>query len=81
MSIFLEIAMISSLSKAISGRNTGSVQTSLVHARERMVWEATWPMLSPVIRASHSVAFAILSAMRIIKRRMMIVSSSCGHFS
>ena len=42
----------SCLSKPISGRNTGSVHTSLVQARLWTVWLATCPMLSPVIRAS-----------------------------
>ncbi len=72
---------ISSLSKPIRGRYTGMVQTSLVAARDCMVWEATCPMLSPVIRPRHSVSFAIRSAIRIMYRRMMMVSSSWGHFS
>ena len=49
VSIFLEIRTISSLSKPITGRYTGSVQTSFVEARLCKVWLATCPMLSPVI--------------------------------
>ena len=72
---------MSSLSNPIRGRNTGSVQTALVHSRERIVWDATCPRLSPVIRAPQAVRRAIFSAIRIINRRMMMVSSSCGHLS
>ena len=42
---------ISCLSKPITGRNTGRVQTSFVAARLCIVWLATCPMLSPVISA------------------------------
>ena len=58
--------MISCLSKPISGRNTGRVQTSLVESRDGTVWLATCPMLSPVTSAIAPFFFAMLSAMRII---------------
>ena len=61
-----EDAMISSLSKPIRGRKTGRVHTSLVTPRAVSVWEATWPMLSPVTRPRHSLRFASSSAIRII---------------
>ena len=48
--IFCDISTISCLSNPITGRNTGMVHTSLVAARDCSVWDATWPMLSPVIR-------------------------------
>ena len=66
MSIFKEISTISCLSKAISGRITGSSQTALVTPKDCNVWEATWPMLSPVINARQSDSFAMASAIRII---------------
>ena len=81
MSIFSATAMISVLSRPISGRNTGMVTTASVQQRASMVWEATWPRLSPVISASAPNCLAMRSAMRIMKRRVISVPSSSGHFS
>ena len=73
MPIFWAMSMISTLSKPITGRNTGMVTTLSVVPRAVMVWLATWPMLSPVIRALACSICATRSAMRIIKRRMISV--------
>ena len=54
----------------------GRVHTSLVAARLCKVWLATCPILSPVIRPRQPHFFAKCSAIRIIYRRMIIVSSS-----
>ena len=48
----------------------------LVKASDCNVWEATCPILSPVISAMEPVFSAIACAIRIIYRRIMIVSSS-----
>ena len=79
VSIFLEMRTISSLSKPITGRYTGSVHTSFVEARLCNVWLATYPILSPVIRPRQRSFFAKCSAIRIMYLLIMIVSSSCGH--
>ena len=81
MPMRLATSMISLLSKPISGRNTGISTTMLVVFRACMVWLATWPMLSPVMSASHCSCRATRSAMRIMKRRMISVVYSSGHFS
>ena len=65
-SIFSEISTISCLSKPINGRYTGIVQTSFVAASDCIVWLATWPILSPVIRPRHLFSFAKCSANFII---------------
>ena len=64
--IFSAISMISCLSKAMTGRNTGIVQTAFVATRLCIVWLATWPTLSPVINDRHPVSFPIYSAIFII---------------
>ena len=61
--------MISSLSVPTSGRRMGSVATSSTRPMFSRVWEATWPTLSPVTRASAPVRRATPSAMRTISRR------------
>ena len=66
----------------MTGRKTGSVwHTAFVTAMAGMVWLATWPRLSPVMRPPHSYWMASFSAMRIIKRRMIRVKSSSWHLS
>ena len=54
---FLKSSTISCLSNPISGRYTGIVHTSLVAARDCIVWLATCPILSPVIRPRHLFFF------------------------
>ncbi len=48
--IALARSMISSLSKPISGRSTGRVTTAFEEVSPSMVWLATCPKLSPVMR-------------------------------
>ena len=50
--ILRAMAMISSLSSAISGRSTARVAASSMQRRLSSVWLATWPRLSPVISTS-----------------------------
>ena len=77
VSILRAICTISSLSMPMTGRKTGSVwHTAFVTAMAGMVWLATWPRLSPVMRPPHSYWMASFSAMRIMKRRMIRVKSS-----
>ncbi len=79
--IFWAISIISSLSEPISGRNTGKETTELVTFMLSMVWLATCPRLSPVISAPHFFSFAKRSAMRIIKRRIIVIMYSLGQCS
>ena len=66
---------------AMRGLYTGIWHTSFVAASDCIVWLATCPMLSPVIRPKHLSSSAKCSAIFIMYLRMMMVSSSCGHFS
>ena len=59
----------------------GICTTASVQMSESMVCEATWPTLSPVISAWHLLFTATRSAMRIMKRRIIIVPISSGVFS
>ena len=79
--IFRAARTISSLSMPISGCSTGSAVTAWVTAMASMVWLATWPRFSPVTMARAPVRSAMPEAMRIMKRRMIRVKNSSGHFS
>ena len=50
--------------------------TAPVTAMASMVWEATWPRLSPVIRQPLSRERAMASVMRTMKRRVKMVKYS-----
>ena len=71
--------MISTLSMPMRGRSTGMEATSSVAARAIMVWLATWPRDSPVMRALAPARRATASARRIMKRRIIRVKYSSGH--
>ena len=75
-----DIRIISTLSMPIRGRSTGSSVTLSVTPSASMVWLATCPSDSPVIRAPALTRRATACASRIIKRRMMRVKYSSGHF-
>ena len=57
------------------------VATASVQAMAWMVWLATWPKLSPVIRAEQPSSRATRSAARSMNRRKITVESSSGHLS
>ena len=65
----------------ISGLNTGMSVTFSVHIMASSVWEATWPMLSPVTRQLQRSFSATFAAMRIMKRRIITVPRPSSHFS
>ena len=62
-------AVISSLSIPTSGLSTSIVVASAMLVMFSSVWEATWPMTSPVTSARARQRRASFSAMRIIRRR------------
>src|SRR5207245_500934 len=62
-------SVISSLSMPISGLRMGIVAASSIRAMFESVCEATWPRLSPVVRASAPCFRASASAMRTTSRR------------
>ena len=56
----------------------GSVAVSPVQVMLSTVWEATCPRLSPVITAPHSHLSARRQAMRIMKRRIIVIMKLAG---
>ena len=80
MPISRAMRMISTLSVPIRGRRTGSFVTSSVTPSALMVWLATCPRDSPVTSAEAWDFRATASASRIMKRRMMSVKYSSGHW-
>ncbi len=59
----------------------GISTTAPVTAMASMVWEATWPRFSPVIRAPQPSALAIRAEISIMNRRMISVKNSSGQLS
>ena len=57
----------------------GRVAVSPVQVMLSTVWEATCPRLSPVTKAPHSNFSAMRQAMRIMKRRMIVIMKLAGH--
>ena len=81
MSIWWATFTISALSEPMRGRNTGRSATASVQAMAWMVWLATWPRLSPVMRAAQPSSRATRWAARSMNRRRITVDSSSGHLS
>ena len=64
----------------ISGRKRGKVPALSVTRRFSIVWLATCPRLSPLIRQAARVSFAIMLAAFIMHMRKSIVDQFAGPF-